>query len=205
MAGRADRRTLEDGESDRDADRLRESELERGGPSPNLEPGLTFTSFLLALHLQGIMVVHVLLFIFDHLPFTLIAFSLAAHAVYLTNFTPQWPFISLTSPRFLLSCVMVVADHFLWFFHFAEKAQEAKAKRQPRYRYGAKTTKGLEDAPSFMDVAAFFAICVWLVPLFLFLSLSANDNVLPSQGESRDLVVCPVRLPEEANSLANVT
>jgi hypothetical protein len=192
MAGRADRRTLEDGESDRDADRLRESELERGGPSPNLEPGLTFTSFLLALHLQGIMVVHVLLFIFDH-------------AVYLTNFTPQWPFISLTSPRFLLSCVMVVADHFLWFFHFAEKAQEAKAKRQPRYRYGAKTTKGSEDAPSFMDVAAFFAICVWLVPLFLFLSLSANDNVLPSQGESRDLVVCPVRLPEEANSLANVT
>ncbi|KAH8083508.1 putative endoplasmic reticulum protein [Filobasidium floriforme] len=131
----------------------------------------------------GIMAVHVLLFIFDHLPFTLIAFSLAAHAVYLTNFTPQWPFISLTSPRFLLSCVMVVADHFLWFFHFAEKAQEAKAKRQPRYRYGAKatTTKGSEDAPSFMDVAAFFAICVWLVPLFLFLSLSANDNVLPSQ------------------------
>lgn len=153
------------------------------------------------------MAVHVLLFIFDHLPFTLIAFSLAAHAVYLTNFTPQWPFISLTSPRFLLSCVMVVADHFLWFFHFAEKAQEAKAKRQPRYRYGAKatTTKGLEDAPSFMDVAAFFAICVWLVPLFLFLSLSANDNVLPSQGESRKshCLSC-VDVPEEANSLANV-
>jgi hypothetical protein len=35
-----------------------------------------------------------------------------------------------------------------------------------------------------MDVAAFFAVCVWFVPLFLFLSLSANDNVLPQMGES---------------------
>lgn len=35
-----------------------------------------------------------------------------------------------------------------------------------------------------MDVATFFGVCVWLVPFFLFLSLSANDNVLPSQGES---------------------
>lgn len=135
------------------------------------------------------MVIHVLLLVFDRLPITLIGFSLAAHAVYLTNFTAQWPFISLTSPRFLLSCVMVVADHFLWFFYFAEKAQEAKAKRQPRYRYGTKTSN--VDAPSFMDVAAFFAICVWLVPLFLFLSLSANDNVLPSQGQSPRVFAVP--------------
>jgi hypothetical protein len=127
------------------------------------------------------MVIHVLLLAVDRLPFYLILFSLVAHAVYLTNFTSSWPFISLTSPRFLLSCVMVVADHFLWFFHFAAKAQEAKAKRSPRYRYGAKTST--VDSPSFTDVAAFFAICVWLVPLFLFLSLSANDNVLPSQGK----------------------
>lgn len=34
-----------------------------------------------------------------------------------------------------------------------------------------------------MDVATFFGVCVWLVPFFLFLSLSANDNVLPSQGD----------------------
>ena len=36
---------------------------------------------------------------------------------------------------------------------------------------------------SFMEVATFFGVCVWLVPFFLFLSLSANDNVLPSLGE----------------------
>lgn len=32
---------------------------------------------------------------------------------------------------------------------------------------------------TFMDIATFFGVCVWLVPLFLFLSLSANDNALP--------------------------
>lgn len=137
---------------------------------------------------QIIIGIHALLYLFDGLPFLLILFSMTAHVVYLTNFTSQWPFISLTSIKFLASCCMVVADHFLWFFHFAEKAHEAKTRRAPRYRYGANANKQQVETPSFMDVAAFFAICVWLVPLFLFLSLSANDNVLPQQGECKSIV-----------------
>jgi hypothetical protein len=87
-----------------------------------------------------------------------------------------------------MSCCLVVADHFLWFFYFAEKAQSAKRyNRQPKYRYGQKKDQ-LEVAPTFMDVAAFFAVCVWLVPLFLFLSLSANDNALPSFGEQNPVL-----------------
>lgn len=38
----------------------------------------------------------------------------------------------------------------------------------------------MQGEHGFMDVAAFFGICVWAAPLFLFLSLSANDNALPS-------------------------
>jgi hypothetical protein len=77
-----------------------------------------------------------------------------------------------------------VADHFIWFFHFAAKAQEVKKYRGPKYRYGAGSGKGgIDDGPTFMDVAAFFGVCVWFVPLFLFLSLSANDNALPSLSE----------------------
>ncbi len=118
----------------------------------------------------------------DRLPPLLILFSILCHLVYLQNFTASWPFISLTSARFLMSCCLVVADHFLWFFYFAERAQSAKKySRTPRYRYGAKKDQG-DIPPTFMDVAAFFAVCVWLVPLFLFLSLSANDNALPSFG-----------------------
>ena len=101
--------------------------------------------------------------------------------MYLSNFTSSWPYISLSSPRFILSCVLVIADHFTWFYHFANKASEAK--RRPKYRYGAGyngAQQGSLQEHSFMDVAAFFGICVWAVPLFLFLSLSANDNALPN-------------------------
>ncbi|GFZ44571.1 Protein SVP26 [Saitozyma sp. JCM 24511] len=130
-----------------------------------------------------IMVLHVLLILTDGLPILPTLFSIACHFIYLQNFSSSWPFISLTSPTFILSCVLVVADHFTWFFHFASKAQEAKRFRQPKYRYGSHATTNA-TTPGFMDVAAFFAICVWFIPLFLFLSLSANDHALPSSISS---------------------
>jgi formate/nitrite transporter FocA (FNT family) len=85
---------------------------------------------------------------------------------------------------------MVVADHFLWFFYFAEKAQEAKRYNSSSRRFRQSTSSG-KVGPTFMDVAAFFAVCVWFVPLFLFLSLSANDNVLPRMGTFRFRTVRP--------------
>jgi hypothetical protein len=42
----------------------------------------------------------------------------------------------------------------------------------------------LEKSPKFLQVSTFFALCVWLVPLFLFLGLSANDNALPVQVDT---------------------
>lgn len=36
-----------------------------------------------------------------------------------------------------------------------------------------------------MDIAAFFGVCVWLIPFAYFISLSANDNALPLSGEFR--------------------
>ena len=130
---------------------------------------------------QVVITLHVVLVFTDSLPILPTLLSITAHLVYLSNFSSSWPYISLTSPRFLASCALVVADHFTWFYHFAAKAKEAKRFRQPKYRYGA---GAYNDGPAFMDVAAFFAICVWFVPLFLFLSLSANDNALPSFGTS---------------------
>ncbi|KAF8640124.1 hypothetical protein AX17_001360 [Amanita inopinata Kibby_2008] len=59
----------------------------------------------------------------------------------------------------------------MWFFYFARITHEARHRR---------TYRGPPpDVPGFTEIASFFAICVWLVPLFLFLSLSANDNALP--------------------------
>ena len=66
----------------------------------------------------------------------------------------------------------------MWFFHFAHVTHEARQVSHKAYRGGP-----VVKTPSFGDMATFFGICVWLIPLFLFLSLSANDNTLPTTGE----------------------
>jgi hypothetical protein len=114
------------------------------------------------------------LYLSDSLPLSHTAFSIFCHIVYLQNFANTWPLISLTSPSFIGSCVLVIADHFLWFFHFARISQDARHNRAFR---GAPLPKGV---PGFTEIATFFGICVWAAPLFLFLSLSANDHALPT-------------------------
>lgn len=138
----------------------------------------------------GIIGLHVLLWAIDGLPLHLIAFGIFCHLVYLTHFDKRtWPYISLTSKRFISSCVLVLANHFLWFFHFSA---EAKAVNK-YYSYGSRagrSARGSAGKPQplgFMEVATLFVFCVWAVPFFLFLTLSANDMVLPSQSKSNIL------------------
>ncbi|KAF9911872.1 erv26 super protein [Linnemannia zychae] len=103
----------------------------------------------------GVVVLHLMLLVVDRLPFTKVMFSLACHAVYSTNLS-NFPYINLISIPFLSSVVLVLVDHFMWFQYFSTKYY------------------------SFMSIASFFGICVWLVPFTYFISLSANDNALPS-------------------------
>ncbi|KAJ7044569.1 DUF396-domain-containing protein [Mycena alexandri] len=153
----------------------------------SLASGLLYVSELIEEHtraakaigqrgIYAIIVVHGLLYFSDALPLNLVAFSVFCHVVYLQNFASTWPVISLTSPSFIASCLLVIADHFLWFFHFARISQDARHSRSFR---GAPPPKGV---PGFTEIATFFGICVWAAPLFLFLSLSANDNALPVTG-----------------------
>ncbi|KAI0249945.1 transmembrane adaptor Erv26-domain-containing protein, partial [Lactifluus subvellereus] len=125
--------------------------------------------------------IHVLLVFTDSLPFHKTLFSIFCHVVYLQNFSYLWPVISLTSPSFIASCILVVADHFMWFFHFTRLTHEARKAAHKAYR-GGPVVKG----PTFGDMATFFGLCVWLTPLFLFLSLSANDNTLPTSGSTEN-------------------
>lgn len=69
---------------------------------------------------------------------------------------------------------MVIVDHFIWFFYFARVTEDARHTNHRMYK-----PKPTENLPGFTEIATFFGICVWLAPLFLFLSLSANDNALP--------------------------
>lgn len=136
----------------------------------------------------------VALHVVDGLPLYLTALGIFCHVVYLQNFSRTWPSISLTSIPFLASCALVVLSHFASFSYFSERAREprhygaygAKKYGAAASRWGGASTGGWGGGrasdETFMEVATYFGVCVWLVPMFLFLSLSANDNVLPSAG-----------------------
>jgi hypothetical protein len=70
--------------------------------------------------------------------------------------------LSMTMTLFLSELVLVFADHFLWFKYFTTHYKP------------------------FMDIAAFFGLCVWLIPFAYFISLSANDNALPMSSGKID-------------------
>ena len=83
-----------------------------------------------------------------------------SHLFLLQNF----PFFNLTSPSFLIASVLVIVNHYLAFNFFGEHYYP------------------------FSEVMAYFTMCLWLVPFAFFVSLSANENVLPTTSERRPLL-----------------
>ncbi|KAF9076919.1 transmembrane adaptor Erv26, partial [Rhodocollybia butyracea] len=130
----------------------------------------------------AVIILHIIFYFTESLPFKQTLFSIFCHIVYLQTFSPSWPMISLTSITFIASVGLVFADHFLWFFYFTRLTQDA---RHQRYYKG----RAAITAPSFTEVATFFGACVWLIPLFIFLSLSANDHAIPLTSGAFDLPV----------------
>ena len=103
-------------------------------------------------------------------------FSVFSYWVYLQNLN-KFPYVELSSPVFLVSCVLVVANHFLWFNHFHNPyIPPLEVRLRPDYVP--------PRIPSFVEVCSFFGLLVWFVPFSLFVSLSAHDNLLPHHVES---------------------
>ncbi|KAG7663027.1 SVP26 [[Candida] subhashii] len=126
--------------------------------------------------IYGIMVTFILLLIFDKFPWKLTFFSIFSYYVYLQNLK-KFPYVELTSPIFLISCVFVVANHFLWFNHFHYPyIPPIEIRLRPDYEP--------PRIPSFPEVCSFFGLLIWFVPFALFVSLSAHDNLLPHHIES---------------------
>lgn len=123
-----------------------------------------------------------LLWLVDGFPLHLIAMSFVSHGVYLGNLR-HFPVVKLQDPIFLLSCGLVILNHWAWFRFFSKPDAFTKPRRG-----GANTgnvwSSGYNyyDQPSFTEIASYFGLCVWLVPFALFVSLSAGENVLPSMG-----------------------
>ncbi|CAK7274545.1 erv26 super protein [Sporothrix epigloea] len=130
--------------------------------------------------IQGIIVLQIGFLLIDHFPFWPTLLGVFAHIVYLGNMR-RFPYVQLSDPLFLLSCGLVLLDHFVWFRYFSS-AQQRSYQNMSSY-YDSPT-----DVPTFTQIASYFGICVWLVPFALFVSLSASDNVLPTMGGNSDTV-----------------
>ncbi|KAI3653229.1 hypothetical protein MP228_002654 [Amoeboaphelidium protococcarum] len=106
----------------------------------------------------SIILLHILLMISGSLPFIQLSFSLMCQIVYALLLLPKFPYINMTDVSFVISMILVIANHFWWFHYF-----------------GLLQSKYFE----FSEICSVFAFLVWLVPFIFFISLSAGDQTLP--------------------------
>uniref|UniRef100_A0AAR2L6B2 Protein TEX261 n=1 Tax=Pygocentrus nattereri TaxID=42514 RepID=A0AAR2L6B2_PYGNA len=104
------------------------------------------------------------LYLFEGFPTLMIGVGLFTNLVYF-GLLQTFPYIMLSSPNFILSCILVVINHYMAFQYFAEEYY------------------------AFSEVLAYFTICLWVIPFSFFVSLSAGENVLPSTMQQGDDVV----------------
>jgi hypothetical protein len=88
--------------------------------------------------------------------------SIAALCAY-NSLLRRFPFIEMSSPEFLASVALLIANHFAWMRHF----------------------RGDDHVYYSMEyLLGFFLMVVWIVPFGFFISLAANESVLPGSGLS---------------------
>ncbi|XP_010223695.1 PREDICTED: protein TEX261 [Tinamus guttatus] len=119
------------------------------------------------------------LYVFERFPGFMVAVGLFTNLVYF-GLLQTFPFIMLTSPNFILSCVLVILNHYLAFQYFAEEYYV------------------------FSEVLAYFTFCLWLIPFAFFVSLSAGENVLPSTVQPGGECPCPGSTGADARSLLSL-
>ncbi|KAG4101121.1 DUF396-domain-containing protein [Neocallimastix lanati (nom. inval.)] len=122
-----------------------------------VEENTVMTRKVIKYSIWTVMIIYILLWLFDELPFFRVIFSIFCHLTY-SILLDNFPDIQISSPSFILSCILVIVDHFVWFNYFTR------------------------NYFPFDEIVCFFAICVWAVPFELFISLSANDNTLPYEN-----------------------
>ncbi|ORX97601.1 transmembrane adaptor Erv26 [Clohesyomyces aquaticus] len=136
-----------------------------------VEEHTVFAKKLLTRLIYGIIVIQLLLLV-DGFPLGLSVLSIVSHAIYAQNLR-RFPIVKLSDPLFLVSCALVITNHYLWFRHFSAPPQHSSSS----YPYSRDPS-----IPTFTEIASYFGLCVWLVPFALFVSLSAGENVLPTMG-----------------------
>jgi hypothetical protein len=125
-----------------------------------IEEYTVLTKKLLTLGTFSMAGIHILLLLFEGLPFFQTSISLVT-LLLLSLMLPSFPNVSISSPTVIMAFIAVIINHFSWFSYFTTG-----------HYYPWK------------EVASFFGICVWTLPLLYFLSLSANEYALPTFDQS---------------------
>jgi len=101
--------------------------------------------------------------VFEEFPLSMTLCGMAAQIAHI-YVMQTFPYFVLSSPAFVSTLVFVVINHYLAFTYFSNHYYP------------------------FIEVMAYFTICMWMVPFAFFVSLSANDMVLPTQSERTPLL-----------------
>lgn len=88
------------------------------------------------------------------------------------------PSLSAPTHSLVLAIVLLPITHFAWYWHFMH-AHQADVRNRPTYGRTARVERAQEHKYDSFDRLVFYALCVWLVPFYVFLSLSA-----PFQSDS---------------------
>ncbi|XP_037947094.1 protein TEX261-like [Teleopsis dalmanni] len=104
-------------------------------------------------------IVYIMFIFFDDLPWKMVLCGFAAQ-VFHFSIMRNFPTIRFLSVPFIGAVIFLIINHLLAFQYFTS------------YYF------------PFTQVLAYFTICLWIVPFALFVSLNANDNVLPTVNEN---------------------
>ncbi|KAI8789650.1 protein TEX261 [Biomphalaria glabrata] len=105
----------------------------------------------------GTIVVYAGLLIFEDVGFLMVAGGLLSCLAYLF-ILQNFPYFFLTSPSFISAVVLLLFNHYMAFIYFSNNWYP------------------------FSEILAYFTVCLWLVPFAFFVSLSANEYVLPTSN-----------------------
>lgn len=124
-----------------------------------------FTKRLIHNAVLAELAIHFLLWAYERMWFVPNFVGIIAHFSYLFLLR-SFPYIEPASPSFLTSCALFAVSNVVWYRYF-----HGDPEFFYRYRVGPVAS-----------LTSFYFLCVWLVPLGFFVSLTVNDSVLPSSA-----------------------
>jgi len=128
-----------------------------------VEEYTSFTSRIISYLIWANLAIQVGLGIFESFPVSLLLCNVV-HQVANLSILKTFPYFAVFSPSFLLSLVSLGLNHYWAFSYF-----------------------GVKYYP-FLEVLAYFTLCLWITPFLYFVSLSANEYVLPTTSERGHLL-----------------